>query len=267
MERPEPRPELAQVENRSSLENIPEPLRPAIDQAKGLYHEVFGDHLLSIYLEGSAGRGDYVEGLSDIDMVGIIDRERTPEDWERIHQGRDDIMAQHGLDKFDASVYELDILNDRPRAQFILAKDGVLLDGKPYEPTATFPPVGPELAKLLAAAIPKRITAAHGNLARRRDGEDIDLAFWSRSVGKQVMRLGLGIAMMRKPVYTASMQDLPGVVKAGVPELSDDVDLLNRAYLEPTDSETDFEHLLAAADRVRALAEAEGVVEPESEPN
>lgn len=39
-----------QIENRCSIELIPEPLWPAINQAKGLYHEVFGSHLQSIYL-------------------------------------------------------------------------------------------------------------------------------------------------------------------------------------------------------------------------
>lgn len=170
-------------------------------------------------------------------------------------------MAQNELEKFDASVYELDILNDRPRAQFILLKDGVLLDGEPYDPTATFPPVGPDLAKLLSSAIPKRITAAHENLARYRNGDNIDLVFWSRSIAKQAIRLGLGIAMMRKPAYTASMQYLPGMVKDGAPELSDDIDLLNNAYLAPTNSETDFDHILDAADRIRVLAETDGVVE------
>ena len=253
------------VENRSSAEKIPDSVRPVIDQSKQLYHEVFGDHLVSLYLEGSAGRGDYVPGLSDVDLVGIVDRLRTEADLEALSQGRQQIIDATDLHKLDLGTSELSLLEQKPRAQFILAVDGVLLDGQRYHPTAQFPPIGPELARFLDAPIPKRIKAAHERLAKVQAGEKLDLAFWSRWIAKQTMRLGLGVAMTRRAVYTANMAEMPNVVKEVVPEISDDIDRLNRAYLEPTGSVTDYEELLSVIDRIESMAEAAGVIEPEPE--
>lgn len=53
----------------------PDVLEKIIRQIVKLYHNTYGNDLISVYLYGSYARGDY-DSESDIDFVAIVDGER-----------------------------------------------------------------------------------------------------------------------------------------------------------------------------------------------
>jgi predicted nucleotidyltransferase len=63
--------------------SLPPPVQAALDELLGALKGVFADDLACVMLHGSAARGDYQEGESDVDLI-IVLRDDNPEKLEAI---------------------------------------------------------------------------------------------------------------------------------------------------------------------------------------
>jgi hypothetical protein len=66
------------VADNPSVDNIPAALQPLLDEIIALYQQVFGQRLLSVYVHGSASRGDWKPGKSDLDTFAVVAEPATP---------------------------------------------------------------------------------------------------------------------------------------------------------------------------------------------
>lgn len=248
------------VQNESSLDKVEPRFLPVLESAKQAYRETFGDDLFSTYLEGSVGRGQYVDGVSDIDTEALVSRSLTDADFDGLDEHRKTIMQQFPwVVKLDLTARNLEDFKDRARAQFILATEGVLLEGSPAPITMQFPPIGPELARFINEGTDKRQQEAHEILTRDNVSPEV-YATRARWMAKRGLRLLLGMAMLDQPVYTHTVAQVPVLVGNVIPEKADIAERLGAVRAEPPHDKQSLIDLTRAVDDLYEEAHQAGVV-------
>lgn len=248
------------VQNESSLDKVESRFLPVLEAARGAYRDIFGQDLHSVYLEGSVGRGQYVEGVSDIDTRALVTRPISDEDLDALSQHRQGILEEFPwATKVDLSAQYLDNFKHRPRGQFIIATEGVLLEGEPAPITAEFPPIGSELAKFINEGTSQRQQEVHDILAR--DGEIPEQLCIGRSrwLAKRGLRVLLGMAMTAKPVYTHTVSEVAPLVSTILPDKAALVEKLDSVRLEPIKDRSSLAELTALVDDLYEDAKKIGI--------
>lgn len=127
--------------NDSSLELLPEGLQPLVDECIGIYRQHLGDRLHSVYLRGSAVRGTFVPGVSDLDTLALTHdalegegrvvsepyaahRERLDGEWPQVMR----------VELYHTPIPRIQ-LPERRFARMLLATQGVIVWGKDIRPS------------------------------------------------------------------------------------------------------------------------------------
>lgn len=125
--------DLSELKSRSSLEMVPNDIKPLADDITGIAEEVYGDWV-AINWHGSIPRGDFVWGESDADFSIITKIEPTMEQKEIRNKMLDDIVPKWiglGVAKLDVIALGIEeIHNDsRRNGMFFCYTDGINLPG------------------------------------------------------------------------------------------------------------------------------------------
>lgn len=185
------------VVNRCSLDKVPEPHRSMLNDLLVNIQAKHRDEVISVYLVGSLGRGEYEEGYSDINVYIILNA-----DDEEGQALREDFM-------FSLRVFsEKEFLSERSRKFRVIAKaDGILLYGKDLLKDEKLPKAGLFLALILNDDILETLDKAKKWADENPSAPQRDIAKKSRRLAKRLLDFIYGVAMSNKPQYTASRKE------------------------------------------------------------
>lgn len=185
------------VVNRCSIDKVPEPHRSMLNDLLTNIQEKHKDEVVSVYLVGSLGRGEYEEGYSDINVYIILNV--NDEAGQAL---REDFM-------FSLRVFsEKEFLSERSQKFRVIAKaDGILLYGKDLLKDEKLPKAGLLLALILNDDILETLDNAKKWADENPTAPQRDIAKKSRRLAKRLIDFIYGVAMSNKPQYTASRKE------------------------------------------------------------
>jgi len=190
------------VTNRCSIDKVPEPHKSMLNDLLVNIQNKHKDEVVSVYLVGSLGRGEYEEGYSDINVYIILNS-----DDEAGQALREDFM-------FSLRVFsEKEFLSDRSKKFRTIAKaDGILLYGKNLLKDEKLPKAGLLLALILNDDILETLDNEKKWADENPKASQQDIAKKSRRLAKRLIDFIYGIAMSNKPRYTASRKERAEII-------------------------------------------------------
>ncbi|MBW4061749.1 hypothetical protein HJC99_04245 [Candidatus Saccharibacteria bacterium] len=242
-----------------ALSSVPVRFRPVMEAVAEAVFTIFDEQIEAFYTVGSAPRGDFIDGSSDIDFRCILSEDAS-DDQVELWIAQKKLLAS----KFDYDV-ELMLL---PKArldnlgvlQFVIVRDGVLIFGRPYQPTMMFPPRGFKLAQFLSQNMPRQLAEASAAI----DSPDInpgDYARISRWIAKVGIRLGANLAIAKGEAFRASIHEQTDFAIHKVPALAEPIRALFEIYLHPSDTKAQLSAAVADVAKVVAEAKSSHVLE------
>jgi predicted nucleotidyltransferase len=214
---------MIEVENRTSLEKIPEELRLLVDEVVEVYKLVFGESLTAVYLAGSIPRGQFRAGKSDADFYAVIDEQRNL-DLKKVFKEKLNELnkkwVQKGVTSIDGDVlYFNELKNDKNlRTAFILQTDAVCVYGKPIDLSFAVPESALDLATLMNKLAKIRLRKIENRLIEgTSQKKDI------RRITKLTLRCAFGIALIEGALYTPEYSQYQIEIDKYVPELSENI--------------------------------------------
>ena len=225
--------------NETNMAKIDKPLKKIVDGLIDLSNKAFGDQIVSIYLVGSAGRGEFIPFVSDINFY-IITRQITTT-----------VNMQPPLNA--ALISEKDFFSEgHLRDRFICWSDGLLISGKKIDFNKNdFPKPGTFLCLLLNRDVFNKLKALKAHVNSLVSPTFEQLRHSSLVFVRLMMDFDFGIAMSNKPLYTSSRKKkiehtkemFPGQIRTLTVEQiyygnksfkQDDFSMLIDAYIEST---------------------------------
>ncbi|GEM_PF-5882612 len=239
------------IERPASRELILTELKPVIAGVTDICISLFGSRLQSVYLLGSAARGEYKPGISDFDVRAIVSGKKEGEK-EKVDQTAAPLQKEFNVAKMELDAYTVDALNKRDWLQFYVLVDGICVWGNPYEPTSPLPTTREALAAMLASHLLEHYERTPQTLERIKAGiEKGDSETW-RTYAKRAMRLGNTIAILKTGQYTQNSDNMAALVAENVPEISEPIEKLNQYRLYPPEDLEGFIDLAHQAEIVRS---------------
>lgn len=225
-------------------------------------HQHFGDKLLSVYVLGSVGRGQAQPGHSDLDLELVLaDTPSAPDKTWRDQYSQALQQAHPRFCKIDLGLTPNTELQapENQRLRFIFATDGLCLWGPDIRPaTETWAP-GPELAWMLNNHYRWARSETFRAFATPTPAEQMDaqhIPDYVRWYAKQLLRLGLGLAMCQQPVYARQIAEMAALVTAVCPNLEAHMASAWAQYQHPTPDKDTALAWFAATEPVYLMATA-----------
>lgn len=225
--------------NQSSFSKVKPEYQKLLNDLREKVENRFGADLYAYYLLGSVGRGEDIPGISDMDIVVILQRNYTTEDevWEK--EIKDEFEPQYPkLERLDFGCMEEKEFDDpkAERLRFIFKTDGLLISGQDIAANFSSYPPGLELAKLLNGNYRRTLESIQKDITEP-DEEDrnnpkyvMECVRW---ISKKVLRLCLGIVMVDQPFYTRRMQEMAQQFSQYYPLYQSQVQRALHQYLHP----------------------------------
>lgn len=233
------------VENKCSREVIDPVYADLIEEAVAAYRDVFAERALDIRLMGSVARGEAVLGQSDIDFMALV--QDAPSETERaaVRRHADRLGQEYPL----VSRVDLDASRPgdlHPGQRFILSSDSLSLAGDDHltRPRQT---IGRrELADLVTLDRDKLIRDYRTALLAVAPEDTAQLLFWSRVVGKDLLKCLRGAVLREGGNYERNIAAIARQVAAHFPEHRAVIEHLFACYNEPTSERETLLRLLDA---------------------
>lgn len=237
------------IENLCAPEKIDLRYRPLIAAIIAISRIRF-PQTTAMYLLGSVPRGDAVYAIADIDLVTLVSQEPTPAERrafaeDAAHLSRDFPFVP----RFDLEVSKPESLT--AFQHFVLASDALMIWGD--DPTRRAPQrisrqvlvelVTPDAAALIAA-YRKAI------LALTEDAGIGALNYYSRVIGKDLLKCLRATAILRGSGYERSIAAIHAQIQHAVPESISLADRLYRCYRDPSVERTMLLSILDDAQHV-----------------
>lgn len=201
--------ESFKVINRCSVANVPEPYRKLLEEWTKAVCERFKGQILSIYLIGSLGRGEYEEGYSDVNIYIILDID-VP-----IEISRDSDFFKLNLRVFTKAQFYL----EQSKKYRIIAKaDGLLLYGKDIIKNEKIPKAGLFLALILNDDIVEILDNAKKWMEENPTASAMEISLKSKWLAKRLIDFMYTVVMSNKPQYTANRRERASKIMEMYPE-------------------------------------------------
>lgn len=243
-----------------SSDLIPDELNPIIREVIGTFRQIFGIRLQSVYLMGSACRGDYTPGLSDVDLTAIV-KDSNPQDSDLVKQQQEALRKKFKLEKLDLDIYDLNVLNKNDYMQFFIIVDSLPVWGKKYKTTLTFPQSWEGLARMLALPILKKRQKANKILEEMKSGKNnIDIAYWGRYYAKKAIRLANCVVIKQTKQYNPNLKTMTSLINKNIPEISLPVKRLSQFRKTPPATVAGFSEILNLFDIILKVAKKYSVI-------
>ncbi|HUD05440.1 MAG TPA: nucleotidyltransferase domain-containing protein [Candidatus Saccharimonadales bacterium] len=191
--------------NEASKDKIPSEVKPLIDGILQLASDL-GDQVVSVYLVGSVGRGEFVAGVSDINFY-VITKNQKPIAFD----------SEKPLTLMVLS--EKDFLSqEHQKDRFVCWSDGVLLSGTEFTfSDKDFPKPGTLLTLLLNRDAIDRLEAMKTEITNLQSPSALQLRLYSIKLSRIILDYAFGVAMANKPSYTASRKKKISYAKEAFP--------------------------------------------------
>lgn len=183
------------IESQTSIAKIDPIIKEVIEEFVKFCKETIKEKLVSIYLVGSAGRGEFIPGSSDINMYVIT----NTGDYGSYSNDAVKPMSVTFLSK------EEFLSKEHKRDRFICWSDGILFFGEEIKfDKKEFPKPGTFLTLLLNRGFIEKLEEIKKEVASLDNPNEETLRPYTLKVVKIVMDWDFGVAMANKPFYTAS---------------------------------------------------------------
>ena len=183
------------IKNVSSLQKVPPNIQSKVDKGVDQIKAAFSDHLVSMYLVGSPARGEYIDGISDINIYVIASDDFTP---------NLNLDAQFTVLKFSPEGF---LSEAGKKYRFICWADGVLIAGKDLLGTEEFPKPGLDLALLLNNDFVEDVQAWEQWIRDNPQASSTEICQQSRIMAKRMLDFVYGVAIANKPTFTSSRKE------------------------------------------------------------
>lgn len=200
--------------DKSSAENIPEVLKPLVDKTIQAYLDSHADDLVAIYVHGSAVRGDWQAGKSDLDTCCIIKKISDEERYEKRRKLIDEInQSQDVVPYVEAYAMPTEELgtDGRKGDTVSLAATGVCVWGEPID-FAPYLPTTEEFTNNFIKS--KRKYLNDLVIAEIKSREQV-----SRRTAKFAVRTMTCVALLRGAELSTAFTDQIKMIEKYVPEL------------------------------------------------
>ncbi len=213
--------------NPSNWSNIPSKWHSPINLIRNAYIEYFQDSLHSLYLRGSLARGTYVEGVSDVDFIGLVKREAK---WEHVSFEKD--LEEELKTKFSfisdlelmISAYSKNLMISYPALAMILKTQAICIYGKD---------IGEELPHFK----PGIDLLLHFKWIDQDVKEYLKLKSPSQSdnqlIMKMLIRCGFELLIEKEKTFTLDLYPAVQSFKKHYPEYAGEMDSVLHFYLNP----------------------------------
>lgn len=202
----------------ASLDNITGKWKEAVDLIIEKYKEIFGDKLVSVYINGSVPTGNAVENKSDIDTNAIVDM--TNEDIQKIEK---DILPEKIIQlntsipfvrKVEVHIHSKDTWSERKRFQMKIT--GICVYGKNYDSETPEYTLSRETFQKFRVSISKDIQKARDDLSVSTVSDDVKrIATW---IAKRLIRNAGTMALWKGDFYTMDVSLMAEVFAKSYPE-------------------------------------------------
>ena len=183
------------IQNLSSLQKIPPNIQSKFDKGVDQIKAAFSDHLVSLYLVGSLGRGEYIDGISDINIYVVAANDFTP---------NLNLDEQFTVLKFSPEGF---LSEAGKKYRFICWADGVLIAGKDLLGTEVFPRPGLNLALLLNSDFVEDVQAWEQWIIDKPRASSSQIGQQSKIMAKRMLDFVYGVAIANKPTFTSSRKE------------------------------------------------------------
>jgi predicted nucleotidyltransferase len=180
------------VKNQASKDKIQPEFQSLIDSMLEMSKKNLDGMVVSIYLVGSIGRGEFVPGSSDVNFIVVSTKISDSFNFDKML----DVMV----------LSEADFLSDAHiKERFICWSDGILLGGKKFKfDSSDFPKPGMGLCLLLNDGFQDRLTTIRDEVVALESPTAEVLRRYTLVAVKIMLDYDFGIAMSNQPLYTAS---------------------------------------------------------------
>jgi len=187
------------IDNEASTKKIDPSIKEVLDEFIKFNKELFGANLVSIYLVGSVGRGEFIKGSSDINIVHVLKDIPTngSEEYKNFTAPFDFTFID------EEQLFEENHKKDR----FIIWSDGVLLYGKELKINdKDFPKPGTLLTYLLNKDHIEKMQSLREEIESLENTISSTLRMYTLKLIKLVTNFDFGIAMANRPYYSSSRE-------------------------------------------------------------
>lgn len=195
-----------EIKNETDVRKLqPEVKDQVVNTMSGMLRDM-GDRVKSVYLVGSAARGEFIPGTSDLNMYIITDS------YTRI-------FDENGLPVTLHVLSEKELYSDKHKKdRFILWSDGALMHGKKQEfSSKEFPKPGTMLTMLLNRGAIEKMETLQRQIGALENPDGVTLRLYSLRVARIMMDYVFGVAMSNKPFYSASRKKKIAHIKEAFP--------------------------------------------------
>lgn len=215
------------VVNDAHIDRIQEQYRPILEKINDFYIKKLGDNLLSIYIRGSVSVGRAKPFISDIDSVAIVSTDISYKEQKEIYEYSKKLQKKYlFVTLVDMTVIsQKTLLEDKEfsNLKIYLKTQSVCLHGKDIVREIEDVKPGRELALKMYGDISEKLKELekiflHGTKEKTYLGEKRPVEFWCVWTMRTILRSGLGLVMLKRPVYSQDLKTCAEVFSAEYPE-------------------------------------------------
>lgn len=233
------------VVNEANSRKIPPYYRKILKEINQLYIDKLGSDLLSVYIRGSVSVGRAKSYISDIDSVAIVKRKLTRKNLLWI------IKAANNLGKKypKAGIIELTVISlkellrskEYKNIRVYLKTQSVCLIGKDILPQLPKVKPGKKLAIYLYGNLSKELEILKkifsGTITNREYlFQKRPIKFWCVWMTRTLLRAGLGLVMIKKPIYSQDLKTCFSIFTEEYPEYKREMQQLLKWSVKPTNN-------------------------------
>lgn len=215
------------VVNDAHIDRIQKQYRLILEEISDYYRKEFGDNLLSIYVRGSVSVGRAKSFISDIDSVAIVRMDISPKKQKEIQEYSKKLQEKYPfVTLVDMTVISpKTLLEDKEfsNLKIYLKTQSVCLYGRDIVEEIEEVKPGRELALKMYGDLSEKLqdlenVFSHDTTEKTYLGEKRPTEFWCVWTMRTILRSGLGLVMLKKPVYSQDLQTCAEVFSAEYPE-------------------------------------------------
>lgn len=183
------------IENQANISKIDPVIKEIVDEFIKFCQTKIDDKLVSIYLVGSCGRGEFILGSSDINLYVIT------------NTGKYGTYPNDSVKPMNVTFLSKEefLSEEHKKEQFICWSDGILLHGEDIKfDKKDFPKPGTFLTLLLNRGFIEKLEQIKDEVAALTNPSAKILRSYCLKAVKIIMDWDFGVAMANKPFYTAS---------------------------------------------------------------
>lgn len=235
------------VVNSCSVKKIADIFWPIIHDAIAAYQSIFGASVLSIRLMGSVARGE-AGSHSDVDLIALLNTSPNQEQMCRVEEFEKELRHSYPfVPRVDLEAVSVEGLAEF--RQFVFATDSIILFGSDTYTSECQRWDRRQLADLITPDLASIVLSYRSAMETANEENHQLLHFYSRLIGKDVLKCFRRIALLRGGQYERSIDGIYRQLLSYAPEHKEILAELYRLYVHPCD---DRRRLLDTLHRVEA---------------